>query len=145
MDLNPPERFQSVQLTENFVAAGWIYRHLSRAMRRWTSRQVLALLLGVVLALPMGLSAAQASMSKDLAGNSSCADALGDSGRDCCGTDNGDYDADACLSLCVNNACGVFPGGCEFSNPDRSSLLIQAQIVVPGHALPPEPSPPRRT
>jgi len=145
VDLNPPERFQSVQLTENFVAAGWIYRHLSRAMRRWTSRQVLALLLGVVLALPMGLSAPQASISIDQAAASTCTEVLGESNCDCCGGGASDYDSDVCLSLCVNNTCGVVPGGCGFPTPGRSNLVIQAQIVVPGHALPPEPSPPRHT
>src|SRR3546814_14957754 len=71
-------------------------------MNRWPSRRAFSLMLGVLLALGMSLSAAQAGgMVVKMVSMASDMGAPGHDGCDGCGSDDGKVATGACLSVCT--------------------------------------------
>src|SRR3546814_13660278 len=74
-------------------------------MNRWPSRRAFSLMLGVLLALGMSLSAAQAGgMVVKMVSMASDMGAPGHDGCDGCGSDDGKVATGACLSVCTIQA-----------------------------------------
>lgn len=112
-------------------------------MKRWSSRRILALVFGLLLAVGTVVSAVQASdMTLDLA-TSGCADATG---AICC-DDSGGADADvyagACLPICPGGACGVIPSWTALKTADKPQMLAPAHPASLGRASCPDPYPPK--
>ncbi len=114
-------------------------------MKRWSSHQALAIVFGLLLAVGTSVSAVQASdMALDLA-TSGCTDAMGSSCCDDCGGDDRDSNAGACLSICMNNACGVIPTEAALKAADQSAPSIPNLPESPSVTSPPDPFPPKLT
>jgi len=116
-------------------------------MDRWTSRRILTALLGLVFAIGVSLSAAQAGMmslnmsmpgmdtAMQMSGNQDCGG--------CNGTDKSDMKGAACDLVCAPVFAAVLPMDMTIGEPPVS--LHVARVVLPefGRAPAPNPSPPR--
>jgi hypothetical protein len=112
-------------------------------MKRWPLRQVLALMLGVLLALGMSLSAVQASdMALAMA-------ATGGAGSDdCssgCGGDDGGKDAKAmtCAAVCIPPAVAVLAPTPSVAFDHTANVQSEPDSLLPDWASSPDPYPPR--
>jgi hypothetical protein len=112
-------------------------------MKRWSSRHVLALVFGLLLAVGTVVSAVQASdMAVDLA-TSGCVDTTGAICCDDCGGDDGDVYTGACLPICAGGACGVIPSRITLKTADQPQMLASTHPASLGRAFSPDPYPPR--
>ncbi len=112
-------------------------------MNRWSSRQVLALALAVLLGLGMSLSAAQASDMATKITASGSMNAPGSSSCDGCGGDDGDAKAGMCLPICTGSSFAVIPSGLFLKIIDRSKARTVDLTVSQGQSSRPDPYPPR--
>lgn len=128
----------------NALARGWIWPHLLRAMKRWTPRQLIALVLGVVFALGISLSAVQAT---EMAVKMSAAAAMGTVAPDGCGGGCGGDDdtasADSCVMVCPNAFQAVVPASGPIVTKDVSESRPGGQFPSAGRSSYPDPHPPK--
>lgn len=111
-------------------------------MRDRPSRRILALLLGVFLALGMSLSAVEAGEMGVQMAMASDAGASGQS--DCSGCDSGDgSNATACSSVLSCSSAAVLPGDRTSPATKTAVLFVPIFGVAPGLSAPPDPYPPR--
>lgn len=117
-------------------------------MKRWSARQIVALLLTVFVTVGISLSVVQAS---DMAVKMAMASDMGASGHDGCqgcpgdGNDHG-MKAMPCATICVAPVLAVLPqitGTVLVQKP--GSLIAVRVTLLDGRALPPDPHPPRPT
>jgi hypothetical protein len=117
-------------------------------MDRWTSRRILAALLGLVFAIGVSLSAAQAGMmsvkmsmipgmdhSMQMSGNQDCGG--------CNGTGKGDMRGAACDLVCAPVFAAVLPTSTIIGEPPVSLPVARVMLPEAGPAPAPNPSPPR--
>lgn len=129
----------------------------SGAMSHWSSRQVLALLLGLFVGLSLSLSAVQAStMAAKMTSLSGMAVSLSEMGSPdhggcnaygAVGHDQGTTKTAPCHSFCVPSVFAVaIPATVSITAPmtvmDR---IVTAGLVLAGNTNPPDPYPPRST
>ena len=108
-------------------------------MKRRSSRQIIALMLGVFLALGMNLSAVQANdMAIDMAISSDM-----DSGSDCGNGSDGDSNGGACLSVCTTPSLAVLPLAVIVKTAETCNLPLPDYRSTYGQASSPDPHPPR--
>ena len=139
--LTPP--LGTLPRAQNLLVTGRPNCHVSRVMQRWSSRQVLALGFGLLLAVGTVVSAVQASdMALDLA-TSGCVDAAGAICCDDRGVDAGDAYGGACLPICAGSACGVIPSRITLKTADQPQMLVPTHPASLGRASSPDPYPPR--
>lgn len=118
-------------------------RHLVAAMKCWSSRRILTLVFGLLLAVGTVVSAVQASdMALDLA-TSGCVDTTGAICCDNCGGDDGDVYAGACLPICSGGACGLIPSRITLKMADQPQMLASTHPASLGRTSCPDPFPPR--
>ena len=108
-------------------------------MKRCSSRQIIALLLGVFLALGVSLSAVQASdMAFDMAMSSD---------MECCGDCASESDCDrnggACLSVCTTTSPAVLPSAVTVKAAVALNMPLLDYQSTYGQASSPDPDPPR--
>ncbi len=108
-------------------------------MKRYSSQHIIALLLGVFLALGMSLSAVQASdMSIDMAMSSDM-----DCCSDCGNGSDGDRNGGACLSVCTTPSPAVLPPAVTVKTAEAPNLPLLDYQSTYGQASSPDPYPPR--
>lgn len=113
-------------------------------MKRWSSRRVFTLLLGVFLALGMSLSVVQASdMTAKMAMTSGMSDS-GQGGCDACGGGDGNTNAGTCMPMCTagHGPAVVFLGS-YFSALHAVVSSVSYEGRCHGLASAPDPYPPR--
>jgi hypothetical protein len=114
-------------------------------MKHWLPRQIVALVLGVFLALGMSLSAIQASDMAVQMAMMSDAGASGQSGCDACGG-NGDDRADAVTCSPMLNCfsmAAVLPVQRGLAATDNAELFVSTFGVARDLTAPPDPYPPK--
>ena len=114
-------------------------------MNRWPSRRAFALVLGVLLALGMTVSAVQAGgMVVKMVSMASTMGATGQGGCDGCGSDDGKAAAaGACLSVCTTQALAVLPPTFSVSLVPAKDLSLPRHATPPDRTSSPDPDPPR--
>ena len=112
-------------------------------MKRSYSRQILALVLGLMLAVGTVVSAVQASdMAFDPA-TSSCVDSMGSICCDDCDKADGNIDASACQLVCMAGACAVMPSRITLKTADQERGPVPTHLASLDRSSSPEPNPPR--
>lgn len=126
--------------------------HLPDTMPRWSSRQMIALFLGLFVGLSLSLSAVQASiMTAKMASSSdkmaSVSEMVSSGHGDCngCGGDQSTTKAMPCASFCVPS---VFAIGVPLTASMAAPMTVMARIMtadvfLAGKTPPPDPYPPR--
>ncbi len=112
-------------------------------MKRWSSRQVLTLVFGLLLAVGTIASEVQASgMALDLA-TSGCVETTGAICCDDCGEADGDFFTSSCLSICAGSACAVMSSRITLKTADQPQMLAPTHTASLDRAPSPDPYPPR--
>ena len=115
-------------------------------MKRWSSRRVFALLLGVFLALGMSLSAVQAG---DMTVKMTLASHMGDSGQGGCdgcgGGDDGNMKTANCMPICTASSTALPPTEVAAFATSADDPPIPGIRLSHGRASSPDPYPPRST
>lgn len=116
--------------------------HIRMMMGRRPSRRLLALLLGVLVALGMSFSAVQAS---GMAVKMTIASDMSGSGQGGCSgcTDDGGAQAGMCHPACTVAAVAVLPSGPVVATAQVLRLPPSSNLVSSGRVSSPDPSPPR--
>ena len=114
-------------------------------MNRWTRHKIFVLLLGVFVALGMGLSAVQANT---MAFKMTMTSEMGSTGHgDCGGCGNGGNTAKAmvCMPTCVASVPALLPqaDAKEFA-PSPAKFPLR-EFLLTSRVYPPDPYPPRPT
>jgi len=112
-------------------------------MKRWTSRQVIAFVLGVFVILGMGLHGFQTSMMAAQMATAVEAGASGMGQCDKCGSE-GDADVITCTSLLnCSSMAAVLPSAHGFLAGEAGSLIIPMSGPARDLTASPDPHPPR--
>lgn len=111
-------------------------------MKRWTPRQLIALVLGVMLALGTTLSAVRAA---DMAAKMSAAAAMGAAMPDDCGggCDDDAAGAGSCVMVCPNSAQAVVPAASPIVAIDAREPQPIGEFASAGRSSHPDPYPPK--
>lgn len=114
-------------------------------MKRWTSRQLIALVLGVMFALGTTLSAVQAT---DMAVKMSAAVAMGavaapDGCGGGCGGDDDAAGAGSCVMVCPNSVQAVVPAAGAIVTIDAREPRPIGEFASAGRSSHPDPYPPK--
>ncbi len=120
---------------QNLLAFRMAQYHMIKSMKRRSSQQIVALLLGVFLALGMGLSAVQAN---DMA---MCSDM--DGCNDCGNRSDCDRNGGACLSVCTTPTPAVLNPAVNVPTAEASNFPLPDSQSTYGTASSPDPHPPR--
>ena len=118
------------------------------AMKSWSVRQIVALLLGVFVTLGMSLSAVEASdMTVKMTMTTEMGSAAHDDCKLCPGGDRATPKAAVCKIVCTTPVFSMLP----LQLASLAIAMVAADVSLPGHmALPgktsaPDPYPPRPT
>lgn len=113
-------------------------------MKHWTPRQLIALVLGVMFALGISLSAVQAT---EMAVKMSAAAAMGTAAPDgCgggCGGDDGAASAGSCVMVCPNVFQALVPASGPIVTIDLSEPRPIGEFPSAGRSSYPDPYPPK--
>jgi hypothetical protein len=112
-------------------------------MRDRPSRRILALFLGVFLALGAGLSAIQAGEMGLQKAMASDAGASGQGGCDGCGGSDDSSNAISCSSALSCSSAAVLPVANNFAQPQPVDRPLPIAGFARGLSAPPDPYPPR--
>ena len=112
-------------------------------MNRLSARRFLALLLGLTLALGIGLSAVQAADMVSKIAMTSDRDATCTACCDACGIPPENASDGTCKMFCTAPVSGVLSSGLTIAFVQSSMAPIPAYGFVDGWAYSPEPDPPR--
>jgi hypothetical protein len=124
------------------VVCQWL-SHLRILMKHWSSRRIVALVLGVFLALEMSLSAVQASEMAVQMAMASDAGASGQGDCDGCGSDDDAANAVACSSVLNCSSVALLPVECGLAVIKPAKLFIPISGVARDLTAPPDPYPPK--
>ncbi len=108
-------------------------------MKRYSSQHIIALLLGVFLALGMSLSAVQAN---DMAINMAMSSDM-DGCNDCGNGSDSDRNGGACLSVCTTPSPAVLPPAVTVKTAEAPNLPLLDYQSTYGQASSPDPYPPK--
>lgn len=120
--------------------------HVSRDMKRWSSRRILILVFGLLLA---GGTVVSAMQTGDMAFDMTTSGCVDTAGAICCDNCSGGNDEDTsgnnCLPTCTSGTYGVIPSGVTLEMADQQQMLISTPTGLPGRVSLPDPYPPRTT